>query len=96
MLCSLPTRLTFELPEQAVFCSSSCCEGLLPLALASLRQLPHHAAQKATQLEAPAAADVGVCSSPDSVPAAATTTASSRWRQELLCWSNADRNTMLT
>jgi hypothetical protein len=78
---SAPTGPTFELPEQAVLCPSSCCKGLLPLALAALRQLPHHAAQEATQLEAAAAADIGVCSSADSVPAGA---ASSGWCGELL------------
>lgn len=51
---------TLELPQQAVFCASCSSKRLRPLALAALRQLAHHAAEQAAQLQASTAAHVGM------------------------------------
>ena len=63
---------TFQLPDQAVLCARHSSERLGPLALASLCQLGHHAAEQAPQLQAPAAAHVGMWAPLNRLPAEAT------------------------
>ena len=61
--------LTFEFPQQAVLCARSSSKGLGAFALATLCQLPHHAAEQTTQLEGPGAADIGMWKVVNCMPA---------------------------